>query len=76
QALSNSQDGTGSHNQLLFDDTAGQSRTQLATTQAASALTLGHHKDQKDNSREGDLGHGAALATDDSGSVRAGSGLL
>ncbi|CAJ0699082.1 hypothetical protein LMG18091_02845 [Ralstonia wenshanensis] len=76
QALSNSQDGTGGHNQLLFDDTAGQSRTQLATTQAASALTLGHHKDQKDNGREGDLGHGAALATDDSGSVRAGSGLL
>jgi uncharacterized protein (DUF2345 family) len=31
---------------------------------------------QRDNAREADLGHGAALATDASGSVRAGSGLL
>ena len=37
---------------------------------------LGHHKEQIDSARQADLGHGAALATDDSGAVRAGAGLL
>lgn len=76
QALSASQTGNGGYNQLVFDDTEGQSRTLLSTTQAATSLTLGHHLFQRDNAREADLGHGAALATDASGSVRAGSGLL
>ncbi|MBO4120755.1 type VI secretion system tip protein VgrG [Cupriavidus gilardii] len=76
QALSASQTGNGGYNQLVFDDTEGQSRTLLSTTQAATSLTLGHHLFQRDNARETDLGHGAALATDASGSVRAGSGLL
>lgn len=76
QALAESQSGSGGYNQLVFDDTEGQSRTQLATTQAASALTLGHQLDQRDNARKTDLGHGAALETIDSGVVRSGSGLL
>ncbi|AXV79153.1 MULTISPECIES: type VI secretion system Vgr family protein [Ralstonia solanacearum species complex] len=76
QALAGSQTGASGYNQLVFDDTDGQSRTQLSTTQAATALTLGHHKEQIDSARQADLGHGAALATNDSGSVRAGAGLL
>lgn len=76
QALAGSQAGSSGYNQLVFDDTAGQGRTQLSTTQAATGLVLGHHKEQIDSARQADLGHGAALATDDSGSVRAGAGLL
>ncbi|WP_454712160.1 type VI secretion system Vgr family protein [Cupriavidus nantongensis] len=76
QALGNSQDGTGGYNQLVFDDTSGQSRTLLSTTQAASALTLGHHLEQRDNARQAALGHGAALETADSGALRGGSGML
>jgi uncharacterized protein (DUF2345 family) len=48
----------------------------LSTTQAATGLILGHQKEQIDSARQADLGHGAALATDDSGSLRAGAGLL
>ncbi|CAM3365337.1 type VI secretion system Vgr family protein [Cupriavidus taiwanensis] len=76
QALGHSQDGTGGYNQLVFDDTSGQSRTLLSTTQAASALTLGHHLDQRDNARQAALGHGAALETADSGALRGGAGML
>lgn len=76
QALAGSQSGTDGYNQLVFDDTEQQSRTLLSTTQADTALTLGHHKAQRDNARQADLGHGAALATNAAGSVRAGAGLL
>ncbi|MGA3953816.1 type VI secretion system Vgr family protein [Ralstonia nicotianae] len=76
QALAGSQTGASGYSQLVFDDTEGQGRTQLSTTQAATALTLGHQKEQIDSARQADLGHGAALATNDSGSVRAGAGLL
>ncbi len=76
QALAESQGGAGGYNQLVFDDTEGQGRTQLATTQAASALTLGHQLDQRDNARKTALGHGAALETIDSGALRGGAGLL
>jgi len=76
QALAGSQAGTSGYNQLVFDDTDGQNRTQLSTTQAATGLILGHQKEQIDSARQADLGHGAALATDDSGSLRAGAGLL
>lgn len=76
QALAGSQTGASGYSQLVFDDTECQGRTQLSTTQAATALTLGHQKEQIDSARQADLGHGAALATNDSGSVRAGAGLL
>ncbi|SPA56461.1 putative Rhs element VGR-related protein [Cupriavidus taiwanensis] len=76
QALGHSQDGTGGYNQLVFDDTSGQSRTLLSTTQAASALTLGHHLEQRDNARQAALGHGAVLETADSGALRGGAGML
>ncbi|WP_263115457.1 type VI secretion system Vgr family protein [Xanthomonas oryzae] len=51
QALAQSQDGTGGYQQLRLDDTPGQGRAQLSTTQHASSLTLGHLKGGHDNLR-------------------------
>ncbi|PJK01346.1 type VI secretion system tip protein VgrG [Lysobacteraceae bacterium NML91-0213] len=76
QALGDSQSGTGGYQQLRFDDTPGQGRAQVATTQHATTLTLGHLKAGEDNLREGERGFGAELWTRASGAVRAGSGLL
>lgn len=76
QALAQSQDGTGGYQQLRLDDTPGQGRAQLSTTQHASSLTLGHLKGGSDNLREGERGYGAELTTQAYGAVRAGQGLL
>ena len=76
QALADSQGGTGGYQQLRFDDTPGQGRTQAATTQHATTLTLGHLKGGEDNVREHERGFGAELSTQAGGAVRAGSGLL
>ncbi|UKE75227.1 type VI secretion system Vgr family protein [Xanthomonas graminis] len=76
QALAQSQDGTGGYQQLRLDDTPGQGRAQLSTTQHASSLTLGHLKGGDDNLREGERGFGADLSTQAYGAVRAGQGLL
>ncbi|NLC21555.1 MAG: type VI secretion system tip protein VgrG, partial [Halomonadaceae bacterium] len=51
QALASSQDGTGGHQMLRLDDTPGEGRAQLATTQHATTLTLGHLKGGEDNVR-------------------------
>ncbi len=67
--------GTG-HNQLVFDDTALQSRVQLATTQHASQLNLGHLVHQQDNHRGGFRGVGLELRTDAYGAVRGAQGVL
>ncbi|WP_234420879.1 type VI secretion system Vgr family protein, partial [Xanthomonas fragariae] len=71
QALAQSQDGTGGYQQLRLDDTPGQGRAQLSTTQHASTLTLGHLKGGSDNLREGERGYGAELSTQAYGAVRA-----
>jgi len=76
QQLANSRDGQGGHNQLIFDDTPGQSRLELGTSQYRSQLQLGHLKQQSDNARQKDRGHGSELATQGSIALRAGSGLL
>ncbi|WP_039004867.1 type VI secretion system Vgr family protein [Xanthomonas cerealis] len=76
QALAQSQDGTGGYQQLRLDDTPGQGRAQLSTTQHASTLTLGHLKGGRDNLREGERGYGVDLSTQAYGAVRAGQGLL
>lgn len=60
----------------MFDDTDGQGRVQLKTTQAASELNLGHLIHSADNYRGSMRGSGAELRTDAYGAVRAGSGLL
>ena len=76
QALSTSGQGIGGYNQLVFDATPKQLRTQLATTEYATSLALGHLKHQTDNQRGADRGHGAELTTQSYGSLRGGQGVL
>ncbi|RXK57448.1 type VI secretion system tip protein VgrG, partial [Stenotrophomonas sp. MA5] len=63
QALADSQGGQGGYQQLRFDDTPGQGRAQLSTTQHETTLTLGHLKGGQDNVREGERGFGVELST-------------
>jgi type VI secretion system VgrG family protein len=63
------------HSRLLFDDSDAQLRLQLATTQASSALTLGHLIHQADNFRGSLRGEGFELRTDAWGSLRSRAGL-
>ncbi|MCG2577542.1 type VI secretion system tip protein VgrG [Dechloromonas sp. XY25] len=76
QQLNTSRSGQGGYNQLAFDDTPGESRIELGTTEYQSALQLGHLKQQTDNAREADRGHGAELKTQASLALRTGNGLL
>jgi uncharacterized protein involved in type VI secretion and phage assembly len=64
------------YNQLVFDDTDQQQRIQLATTQAATQLNLGHLIHQADHYRGSHRGDGFELRTDAYGALRAGKGLL
>ena len=68
-------DGVG-FNQLVFDDSNGQLRTQLASTQYASQLNLGHLIHQADNHRGSFRGLGFELRTDGYGTLRGGRGLV
>lgn len=76
QSLDASQTGGGGHSQLVFDDTPGSARIELSTTQAATRLQLGQLRHQDGNQRLDPRGHGAELATDAQGALRAGSGQL
>ncbi|MDH5822330.1 type VI secretion system Vgr family protein [Luteimonas sp. RD2P54] len=76
QALGASQEGSGGYQQLRLDDTPGQGRAQLSTTQHGSTLTLGHLKGGEDNVRGAERGFGVELSTRASGAIRAGAGLL
>ncbi|ALM84269.1 type VI secretion system Vgr family protein [Bordetella sp. N] len=76
QEMSGSAGGSGGYNQLVMDDTPGQSRLTASTTQEDSRLNLGRLKQQNDNERLDDLGHGAELASKASVAVRGGQGLL
>lgn len=75
QSLDSSQNGQGAHNQLVFDDTPGQGRTLLHTTQAQTWLQMGHLLQQHDNQRLAPRGHGLELHTAAQGALRAGRGL-
>jgi uncharacterized protein (DUF2345 family) len=68
--------GGSGYNQLVFDDTDGQLRTQFGTTQYATWLTLGHLIHQADNHRGSFRGLGFELRTDAWGSTRAPQGLF
>lgn len=67
--------GGSGHNRLVFDDSDGQLRLQLATTHAASELTLGHLIHQADNYRGSFRGEGFELRSDRWGAVRGQAGL-
>jgi type VI secretion system secreted protein VgrG len=75
QSLDTSAQGSGGHNQLVFDDTPAQARITLGTTQAQTWLNLGHLLQQTDNQRLAKRGHGLDLATTAHGALRAGAGL-
>lgn len=75
QSLDASQAGQGDHNQLVFDDTPGQGRTLLHTTQRQTWLQIGHLLQQHDNQRLARRGHGLELHTQAQGALRAASGL-
>jgi uncharacterized protein (DUF2345 family) len=64
------------HNQLVFDDSDQQLRVQLASTQHATQLNLGHLIHQADNHRGSFRGTGFELRTDAYGTIRAKQGLL
>ncbi|TWI13380.1 type VI secretion system Vgr family protein [Aerolutibacter ruishenii] len=67
--------GGSGHNRLVFDDSDGQLRLQLATTHAATELNLGYLIRQDDNRRGEARGEGFELRTDQWGAVRAERGL-
>ncbi|NIE65904.1 type VI secretion system Vgr family protein [Burkholderia sp. Ax-1719] len=67
--------GTG-YNQLVMDDSSGQSRVQLYTTSANAALHLGYLVDHTGNLRGDYLGSGFDLTADSFGAVRAAQGLF
>ena len=67
--------GADGHNRLVFDDTDGQLRLQLATTQGHSELNLGHLVHQADNYRGSFRGEGFELRTDRWGAIRGQRGV-
>jgi len=75
QSLDSSQAGGGAHNQLVMDDTGGQGRVLLHTTQAQTWLQIGHLLQQQGNQRLQPRGHGLELHTRAQGALRAARGL-
>ena len=63
QELVGSQSGSAGYNQLVFDDSAGAVRIELASTSAQTRLQLGHLLHQNDNQRLQARGHGVDLST-------------
>jgi len=68
--------GGPGHNQLVLDDTPGQLRTQLHSTQGQSWLQMGHLLHQADNHRGSFRGLGFELRTDAWGGMRAARGVM
>ncbi|AMR76297.1 type VI secretion system Vgr family protein [Cupriavidus nantongensis] len=68
--------GGKGYNQLVFDDSDDQLRTQLATTEQTTQLNLGHVIHQQDNRRGSFRGQGFELRTDGYAAVRGQAGLL
>ncbi|WP_294636438.1 type VI secretion system Vgr family protein [uncultured Aquabacterium sp.] len=68
--------GGSGHNQLVFDDTPGQQRLALHTTQAQTWLQMGHLLHQADNHRGSLRGLGLELRTDAWGGLRAARGVM
>ncbi|KAG1388315.1 hypothetical protein G6F59_016011 [Rhizopus arrhizus] len=68
-------DGGEGSNHLLFDDSNQQLRAQLASSQQASQLSLGHLRHQADNYVGSVRGTGFELRSDAAGVVRSERGL-
>ena len=80
QRMSTSQDGTGAYNQLVFDDSGGQSRialhSHLSQHVGTAELNLGSLRHQTDNQRLHPVGFGAEIKTPHAAALRASDGLL
>lgn len=63
-------------NQLVFDDSDGALRVQLASSHAGTQLNLGALVHQAGNRRGSERGRGFELRTDGAGALRAAQGLL
>ncbi|MGK8202840.1 type VI secretion system Vgr family protein [Burkholderia cenocepacia] len=66
--------GSG-YNQLVLDDTSGQNRVHLYSSQTSAQLNLGYLVEQRDNNRGSYRGTGFELASDAYGAIRAHKGL-
>lgn len=62
--------GGEGYNQTVFDDTDGELRVQLATTQHATQLNMGHIVHQADNHRGSFRGRGLEMRTNAYGALR------
>lgn len=62
-------------NQLVLDDTTGQNRTQLYSTNTHAQLNLGYLVTQQGNKRSAFYGSGFSLSTDDYGAIVTHKGL-
>lgn len=80
QAMRSSQHGSGAYNQLVFDDSPGQSRVALqqhaGQHKGTAELNLGHLRHQSDNQRLQAAGFGAELKTEHGAALRAANGVL
>ncbi len=80
QGMKTSQDGNGAYNQLVFDDSAAQSRialqSHLGPHAGTAELNLGSLRHQTDNQRLHAIGFGAELKTAHGAALRAGKGML
>jgi type VI secretion system secreted protein VgrG len=80
QGMNSSQAGNGAYNQLVFDDSATQSRialhSHLSQHAGTAELNLGSLRHQTDNQRLQPVGFGAEMKTAHSAALRAGEGLL
>ena len=80
QGMKTSQDGNGAYNQLVFDDSAAQSRialqSHLGPHAGTAELNLGSLRHQTDNQRLHPTGFGAEMKTAHSAVLRAGKGML
>ncbi len=68
--------GGNGYNQLVFDDTPGQLRTQLHSSQSQTWLQMGHLLHQAGNHRGSFRGLGFELRTDAWGGLRAARGVM
>jgi type VI secretion system secreted protein VgrG len=80
QGMKTSQEGNGAYNQLVFDDSAAQSRialqSHLGPHAGTAELNLGSLRHQTDNQRLHPTGFGAEMKTAHSAVLRAGKGML
>ena len=80
QAMAASQRGDGGYSQLVFDDTAGQSRLALqrhaSAHQGTAELNLGALRHQSDNRQLPMAGFGAELTSEHGAALRSGAGML